>query len=527
MYFSPATLPFKIAEDNTAHPISPGGPYESIETVEDSVAGSSLADSPSCLVSKLAELRLDSSSSISRARIVTVANENGGVMMKGDGKPIDSPSGGLSIEQVKDKPDFTISSDEITIKGYYLPGKDDIIVYSCGKTGLEVAEYSSAAGEMTSPRTLKTPLALGVGLWQISESARLQFCLNIFPRTCFLQLTSKPTKRPRSEDEEGTAHRRKKIHFTQIQHKSSDARAPDVNDGAGETGSLTDASTAVMSKLSSSFSGSGCHATLSGEASTHVFTSQRTQYGLVSIKVVGHPTKDSIQQLAQRWCRESSAARRIQHPFLTQVMSVDARSLSLCLDGLPVLLCNKDDENYFTGTSNEGIRLCIQIASALVFLHSTIRQPHLAVNSRSIFKKGSLFTLSGFGMAEDAAGSNIPLEEMECYATPGHVFGKRAALLELSDSRHNSCVDGKKNVSAWQLSWLMPQRLRRIEHIRQTKRARAADPSMSILLRGLDPDPQKRCSSRGLLELALHEFKENAEAILKASVAEATVGTIA
>ncbi|EXK26309.1 serine/threonine protein kinase [Fusarium oxysporum f. sp. melonis 26406] len=273
--------------------------------------------------------------------------------------------------------------------------------------------------------------------------------------------------------------------------------------------------------------------------STRVFRGRHAQHRLVSIKFVVHHAGNSIQQLAQRWCSEVSAARRTNHPFLTKVLSADARLLSLCLDGQPILLYNKDDKNYFTGTLDEGRQLCIQIASGLVFLHSEIGKPHLAVNPSNIFKRGEIFSLSGFQMTEDRSGSNIAFDGMEWYAAPEHIFGEQAAPQE------DGHEDAKKDVFSLAITlayvWRCiplpdtfsgPMRLpraqwlRNIEHIRQTNIGRNADPAMNILLRGLDPKPKTRCSSRKLLELAIDGFEDSAEVILKASVAGATVGAV-
>ncbi|EXL65304.1 serine/threonine protein kinase [Fusarium oxysporum f. sp. conglutinans race 2 54008] len=567
MSASSSPLPFTIAEDDTAQPENPGGAYNSMSRLEDSPIRSSIPSDLNCLISRLNELKLDPSSSISHSRVVAVANEDEGVIMRGDGKPVDFPSGGLSIEQAPDRPYFTIGSDNITISGYYSPGGDDIIIHRRETNEVELASYSSVMNEMTPLRSVKVPFSLHTGLWQISGSGRIQIYLYIFPKPYILHISSEPPKRPHLESGENAPYPRKKVRLMQPRHKKPVTQTPNRTKEATKTNAKTGTSNLELLRPSSSvrwcglntafridtistsqrgqrqktrdcFKLSALELVFSQSSTTRVFTGQHAQHGLVSFKAVAYPTRDLIQQHAQRWCREVSAARKINHRFLTTVLNADARLLSLCLDGQPILLCQRDDQSYFTGSNHEGIQLCIQITSALVFLHSTIGKPHLSVNSSNIFKKGNLFSLSGFEIAEDTTGLKIRHEEMKWYAAPEHVFAEPAAPLEKRIPRDDSREDGKKDVFslavilayAWKYIPLpetcgesmyssRTQWLRSIESIRQASNCKVANPFMNILLKGLDPEPKTRSSSRGLLELALDSFKDSAGQILNVSVA--------
>ncbi|KAF5226894.1 hypothetical protein FANTH_14948, partial [Fusarium anthophilum] len=474
MSTSSSSLPFTIAEDDTAHPENPGGAYHSTSRLEDSPTRNALPADLNGLISRLNDLRLDPSSSISRSRVVAVANEDEAIM-RGDGESVDFLSGGLSIEQSPNKPYFTISLDNITISGYYLPGVDDIILHRRETNEVELASYSPDTNEMTPHRSVKVPFSLNTGLWQISESGRMQIYLYIFPKTYTLHISSGPSKRPCSESAESAPYPRKKVRLMQPRQNKAVIQMPSLTKDAAKISIKTGTSNLELLKPSSSvrwcglntafridaisksqrrrrrnardcFELGGLKLVCSRSSTTRVFTGRHAQHGLVSFKAVAYTTGDLIQQHAQRWCREVSAARKIDHRFLTTVLSADARLLSLCLDGQPILLCQRDDQSYFTGSNHEGIQLCIQITSALVFLHSKIGKPHLSVNSSNIFKKGDLFSLSGFEIAEDTAGSKINDEEMKWYAAPEHVFAKPTAPFAKRIPPDGSHEDGKKDV---------------------------------------------------------------------------------
>ncbi|KAG4269055.1 serine/threonine protein kinase [Fusarium proliferatum] len=423
MSTSSSSLPFTIAEDDTAQPENPVGACNSMSRLENSPIKSSPPNDLSGLVSRLNELKLDPSSSISRSRVVAVANEDGGVIVKGDGKPVDFPSGGLSIEQSPDKPYFTIGSDNITISGYYSPDADDIIIHRRETNEVKLASYSTVTNEMTPLRSVKAPFPLNTGLWQISESGRMQIYLYIFPKPYIFHISSRPSKRPHFESVETAPHPRKKVHLDQPRQKKPVMKMQNYTKGTEKTDVRAETSNLELLRLSRSvtafridtisisqpgrrqktrncFKLGAPELAFSQPSTTCVFTGQHAQHGLVSFKTVAYPTRGLVQH-AQRWCREVSAARKINHRFLTTVLSADARLLSLCLDGQPILLCQRDDQSYFTGSNHE---------------------------------------------AEDTAGLEISDEEMKWYAAPEHVFTKPATPLARRIPPDVSREEGKKDV---------------------------------------------------------------------------------